>query len=291
MSKNFPPDDWVILAGTWGIDADEDPTVSKTGGSSLKFLGNATDTAIRSAQFIPIEGGKEYLGEFESQANLTTAGFLYNARVYWYDENKDAASTVYSSIRGSLVAGAVDTWEIASTIVTAPTDARYAKLYSAKAAQAFTVNIDRFKFIRAIPTWQIYRNAAYNLPSTTVTTLPYDSNLDLVDATVSSGVVTIVTPGLYVITSRMQLTALLTTEYCYTIIVKNQATTPVTIATGTEGRNYSAGTLSQGSNATAVARLAAGDTVEVQAYQSGPAVRSVISNVNLTYFHGALVEQ
>jgi hypothetical protein len=37
MSSSYPPDGWVMASGAWGVDADQDDTLSYSGAYSVKL--------------------------------------------------------------------------------------------------------------------------------------------------------------------------------------------------------------------------------------------------------------
>jgi hypothetical protein len=284
MALTYPVDGWEVVGGTWGTDIDEDTSVHKTGGRSVKWL-TAVGAELWSEEFIPIEGGKEYLGEIESKSSSTTAGHIYNARVYWYTEAKVAASTASSDIRATAVAPDTN-WNIDQTIVAAPSDARYAKLRAAKAAQSFTLNLDRFKFVRAIPSWSVQRDAAYNQP-VTGTAVPFDTENRVVGVTHSSGLVTIAEPGFYVFSGSIRIPVIANGKLLLCSVVKNSSTV---IVFGQPMYNRSGVNSDVVSTVAGHAFLGAGDTVEMYAQQSDTGAKAITAGA-WTQFSGALVEK
>jgi len=296
MALDYPPDGWGMNVGTWGTDADEDTTNHKSGGRSIKIYATAVSTEAGSLDFTPVEGGKKYLSETETRSSSNNGAHTYSTGVYWYDENKAPASTAWNYLRAVTAATAADTWEIDRTIITAPSDARFARLFLWKnTTSSYTVNYDRITFVRAIPSWSVYEDTAWQIPSASWDLIEFNTTTtaETIDVTHDdAGIITIATPGFYVFSARVagdDSSGILADEYLILRAVKNSGGVPVVLGYGTQAWNHHASANRVVAPAlSGFALLEAGDTIEVQAYSSSGAADIYVTE-GQNYFKGALV--
>jgi hypothetical protein len=121
LDASLPPDGCTLLSGTWGVDAFGDTFTVYSGGRSLRLVGRAGSTRLGFQPFVA-RGGERFAVKalFYSQASGVNAG-LY---VTWLNADFTALST--TQLRAEALSGG--TWRTLSGYVTAPTQARYARV-------------------------------------------------------------------------------------------------------------------------------------------------------------------
>lgn len=145
---SLPPDGWDMYAGAWATDAEFSTTTALAGVSSVR-LPNATG---KLAQWVPVQKGKTYQAEMTWSASASNAAQMV---VYWFQADRvtpasTASSTVLNDTTGT-------TWITSRATVSAPTDARWARMVLQRSAGAASVWIDSVGWALAMPGFRAYR--------------------------------------------------------------------------------------------------------------------------------------
>jgi len=158
MGTLNPPDGWDMVSGTWGVDADQDATVTPITGPYAVAMTTAAGATIWS-DLKYVEGGRPYRGDAVIRAGRRNAGDIMRAYANWYTELGVLISTTY--IHNGLVA-VINTWEQKTAILLAPSTARIVRLFIEKAATAtaFDGRFDRITLQRAPYAFAARRDAS-----------------------------------------------------------------------------------------------------------------------------------
>jgi len=295
----------TIEIGAWelgngavlGTDIDVSTTVVKSAAQSLHFLNTtpAANPILTTRDFIPVNPSRSYSWRAEIRADSVTATHKVIYQVYWFQADKTASAvTVYDTVNNAIVAAA-NTWEVVSGVITAPSDAAYAKIRIAKVNLAFNAYFDSVDFRPAVPRWRATRTAALTLVDTVNTVIAWDTT-DEVDATVntSTGVVTILVSGVYLISSKVALTSVPSgqdNQLTVGILVDPLGVGSFALVGQVNGIRYTNATTAGYSEETsALISLNAGDLVEVIAGQSSGANRAMTVGTYHSFFTGARIE-
>ena len=189
LEATDPPDNWESIdyaSGTpvaidgWGsakeVYFDSTEANTDTADRALRIdnaKGTSADPGARSVELVPINGGRPYVMDLavKSATGSTSTAFLF--RIVWYKEDKtDEAGT--STVTGN---GTIGSYIYSRNVISAPALARWAQFMVVKTAGigAGIIYVDRFKMFRGNPAFLVYDSGGQSIPSSSTTTLTYDS--------------------------------------------------------------------------------------------------------------------
>jgi len=265
----FPPDNWEVESGEWGTDIDLSASVVGTGAHSLHFLGTtpASDPALLSGyqptfheMGMSSSDHRLYVIGAVVQADSITAGNTLLLEVDLYTEAKVYDSTI--SIHNAILAS-TGAWQgIGGTV---KIDQPYYKIRIGKNNTAFNAYFDRVIVHGAPMFTRVYRSSTRSISDNTWTTLLFNTKVERgVDYNTSTGVFTVYKPGIYQISSTVHFDSLADGQKI-SIRVKYAATSQFFRG----GTQFVGGSGQAGCHVTHTAALGAGDTIEIQVYQTG----------------------
>lgn len=288
-----PPDGLETILAQWGYDIDESREVKLTGERSLWFKNTATDQKRMqhtTAHMAPVEAGKRYKAHSVFQADSLAGGKLVKTFINWKAADKTtgiSSSTVYSN-----VVTAIDTWQRAELVATAPAGAVYAAMSFGTDGGSFNAYFDEVDMVPAVPSWEAWIDVgtpAQVLATSTDETIAYDT-VTATDVTFSTttGIATIIVPGFYYLAALINIALMGDDTRTFVIIRVNGATDHYL----TRYNNYAGGagtTASIITSGAVLTELAAGDTVAVIVNHDHGANRSVSSGKTQTRFSGTRI--
>jgi hypothetical protein len=274
MSSNNPPDNWFMVTGTWGIDADRNEAVTASGRYSLELLPTAVATKMETG-FIPLdqqfgEDGGIYDTEAVFQADSAAGGDIITIKVLLFDINETLVTT--NTIHNAAVAAA-GVWEYGSSTFVPGSTVRFAKIEVSKSATAFTAYVDHV-VIRKVPRLLRARlqTSGQSIPDNTWTRIEYNFAslggipFDTTGAGPGKGIATIPVNGAYWVMAKGRFLSLVDGQEIDIRVVVNGSNTDF------KGEKEIVG--GAGNHSIAMKSLLflnGGDTLEVEVLQSGAA--------------------
>jgi len=268
MPSNFPPDNWNMVVGVWGTDADRNESTNRTGPYSIELLSTAVATVMETG-FFPLDA--EFNGLYHVEALFTAdsaaAGDDVTISLVQFDINKVQITS--TSVHVGPVAVA-NTFEYATNTFALGSTVRFGKMKIEKTSNLFSVFLDRIK-VDKVPRFLLATRVTsdQSIPDNTFTTIIYNSSFGAIVITLNTvtGVATVPVDGLYWISAQARFEALVDGQTLEMRILVNASAT----ARG-DGQRVIVG--GAGDASVAVHKLlflSANDTVEIQVKQSGAA--------------------
>ncbi len=272
MGSKNPGDNWNMVIGVWGTDADRDEVVNKSGRYSLRLEPTAVATKLETGFIVQDEQFGDDLGLYVAEALFTADSaavgddIVLKVQCFDINETPTTSTTIHS---GPVTAAGV--FQYASATFFPGAGDRFAKKEISKASTTFTANIDHF-IIRKLPRLVRARlqTSAQPIPDNVFTKVEFNFAsaggiaFDAFGPTPGKGLATIRVGGPHWVTSQLRFLSLVDGQELEIMIVVNGAGTnflgPQVIVGGA------------GDHGIAVQKLMflnGGDTVEIQVRQSG----------------------
>ena len=208
MSWQTPPQSWEMSVGTWGVDADREETIARSGNASLLMKSTAVATTLRSG-WIPVENGVIYGLWALVRSDDVTVGNYLSIDAQEYDGDKSTL-TATTPVVNSRLPAVVDTWEWHGAHWTpAVGTTRWIRLIIKKTAVAFSLYWDKIHFEIVNPATILTRDATQSIPDATWTTVEFNNKLIAgaiwrVNDAPAAGILTLPIGGQYAVSATVE---------------------------------------------------------------------------------------
>lgn len=281
-----PPDEYEVSSGQWGYDIDESRSVVLTGERSIWFKSTATALAFLrhdADHQVPVEAGRRYKAWSIFQADKRHASdAAVSSRVEWLREDRSTLIST-SSIYNNQV-DAINTWQQAEVIATAPAGARFARISFGRADASFNAYFDEVDMLPAVPLWRAYHAGAQTIAASTLTTIAF-TNAEAIDSDfdTTTGIATIRVPGWYSVNARTIIGTLDDNTATLIFIYVNGSRTR-------DGDVVSNARQLHSMQVTALLDLAVGDEVEIRIqHDDATGAINTVAGSNNTFFEGVRI--
>lgn len=132
---SLQPDGYTVADGTFGTDIQVESGRAKSGLYVVEFPGS--DGHLFTPYF-PVEADELYYAGFTIKSDNT--GSNTEAYAYWYDADKVVIS---STVIHDATVAVANTWEVKDAYVTAPSTAKFSRIYFGKGNATGTMEVDR----------------------------------------------------------------------------------------------------------------------------------------------------
>jgi len=173
MGTTYPPDKWTTYQATWGTDVDREETIVTQG--QYGFVFNNTTPAADPQMVSPLRPvipRMPYRLSAMIRASSIAAGNFVSLSVNWYTSAQAFISQV--SAYNAVLAAAGTMYEI-SGVLTAPSNAAFAKIVLGKNNAAYYAYFSAIQFDRFPRCFWAYPSANENVATGTLTVVDLDS--------------------------------------------------------------------------------------------------------------------